>query len=218
MIDLHKFCAGERDPREYLRAPWRQGQWVYATNWHLVIRVPAAAMPDAVEGGPKHPNTAAMFAKHLESGDREFLPMPAIDAPTVCGYCGGKVKVWAVTCPDCEDGTFMHGDHEYDCKNCDGSDAGPGWLDSSNDNPEAVEKQCHHCDFNGYSLVGNGCQQLGPAHYANVYLWHFAQFPKCRICPGDPVPIPGFIEPAGRPAPAAFIFDGGQGLLMPTRP
>jgi hypothetical protein len=212
MIDLHKFCADERDSREYLRAPWRQGEWVYATNGHLVVRVPAAAMPDAVEGGPLHPNTAAMFAKHLESGDREFLPMPAIAEPDKCKHCGGKSVMWAAPCPDCEDGALWHGSHEYDCKNCHGSDAGPGWVDSSKDNPEAKEHHCGACDFRGYSLRINGSQQLGEAHYANVYLWHLAQLPKCRICPGDTA------EKGAQAGPAALIFDGGQALLMPTRP
>ena len=48
-VDLSRFCADANDPREYLRSPWKHGEWVYATNGHVCVRVPAASMPEVAE-------------------------------------------------------------------------------------------------------------------------------------------------------------------------
>ena len=42
MIDLMKFC-GKEDPREWLNAPFSLGDYTYATNGHLIVRVPRVA-------------------------------------------------------------------------------------------------------------------------------------------------------------------------------
>lgn len=45
-MNLQRFCASETDFKEHLRAPWLHGDWVYATNGHVCVRVPAASRPD----------------------------------------------------------------------------------------------------------------------------------------------------------------------------
>ena len=65
MIDLQRFCANESDPRPYLRAPFKRGSWVYATNGHVCVRVPAATMPAATECD-KAPPAHNLFKKHME--------------------------------------------------------------------------------------------------------------------------------------------------------
>ena len=37
---LRKFCADESDPRPQIRKPFTQGNYTYATNAHIIIRVP----------------------------------------------------------------------------------------------------------------------------------------------------------------------------------
>lgn len=214
-LDLQRFCADENDPREYLQKPWRDGGWVYATNGHLVLRIPDNGAPDTPERTDKHPAVPAMFRKYLEDRACEFLVMPSIPEPNKCTHCGGAGFVWAKNCPDCVDGEFTHGDYGYDCKNCMRSAAGPGKLDADKGDKGAKREPCAHCDFNGYPLNSNGGTQIGTAHYATVYLWTMAQLPECRVCPGDPARES---YDAPREAPAAFIFDGGQALLMPRRP
>jgi hypothetical protein len=213
-IDLHRYCATESDPREHLRAPWRDGSWVYATNGHLVIRVPAAGL-EAPERSDKHPDTAALFRKYIEDRPCDFLLMPPLAEPEKCSRCDGAGFVYAIACPDCTDGTFWHGDWQYDCQNCAGTAAGPGWVDAAKDAPRAQRRPCDHCDFNGYHVGHGGATQIGEAHYATVYLWELAKLPQCRICPGDPAYANR--QDGQRDAPAALIFDGGQALLMPRR-
>lgn len=215
-MDLQQFCATASDPREYLRKPWRSGQWVFCTNGHLALRVPASASPEAGEGERgKVPDLGAMFKKWLEDRDCEFLVMPPLPEVRKCGTCAGTGKVWAAPCSDCKDGTFTHGWHEYDCKNCDRSKAGPGWIDADQGHPAAQHLPCDSCGGVGYPLRQTAPVQLGAAHYDAVYLRMFADLPQCRVCPGAAARTTFDGPPE---APGLFLFDGGHGLLMPTRP
>lgn len=215
MIDLQRFCADQRDIRTYLHAPWCHDGWVYATNGHLVVRIPHDGGEYTAAIAGKHPDVAGMFRKYITERNCEFLVMPPIPEPAQCTHCDGTGWTWAKNCPDCVDGEFTHGDWEYDCKNCVGSVAGPGRLDAEKGDEGAKREPCAHCDFNGYPVLKNGGMDLGQSHYATVYLWHLAQLPQCRVCPGDPARSN---YDAPREIPGAFIFDGGQALLMPRRP
>ncbi len=212
-IDLQRFCANENDPREYLRAPWRDGGWVYATNGHLVVRIRDDGAESIPARSSRHPNAAAMFRKHIEDRSCEFMVMPPITEPDKCTHCGGAGFVSAIKCEDCVDGEFTHGDYEYTCKNCCGSAAGPGWADAYEKYPSAQRVPCAHCDFMGYSLNRNGATNIGGALYSTVYLWALSLLPQCRICPGDAAY--SCLGTGARETPAALIFDGGQALLMP---
>ena len=215
MLDLERFCADQNDPRSYLHKPWRDGGWVYATNGHLVVRIADNGARDTPERTDKHPNVREMFRKYIEDRACEFLVMPPIPEPKKCTHCDGTGFAWAKNCPDCVDGEFTHGDYDYDCKNCMGSVAGPGKLDARQGDKGAKREPCAYCDFHGYPLNSNGGTDIGAAQYATVYLWELAKLPQCRVCPGDPART-NYDDP--REAPGAFIFDGGQALLMPRRP
>ncbi len=216
-IDLKRFCANELDFREHLRAPWREGAWVYATNGHFIVRVAADAAPDAAARTDKHPDATGLFRKYLE--DRtglEFLVMPPIRALDKCLDCDGTGKVRAIKCPDCDEGEFRRGDHVYQCKNCEDSPAGAGWQyleDYEPDQPHQVMRACESCDGLGFSIKQHGGMQIGEASYAVVYLAMLAALPQIRVCPGDPCPK----HWTPQPIPAVFTFDGGHALLMPRR-
>lgn len=213
-INLQRFCATEADQREHLRKPWRVGKWVFATNGHFAVRVPASDYPDVDDGLPgKHPDVGAMFDKYLDG--REFLLMPPLPDVTDCSACGGQGWVFARKCGDCVDGEFTHGEWEYDCKNCQGSAAGPGWIKVDGDSNGAEKRICDMCDGLGKPLGSNGASQIGDAHYMNVYLHIFAALPQCRICPGSPA-RENYDAP--KEVPAVFLFDGGHGVLMPCWP
>lgn len=216
-IDLKRFCANETDFRDYLRAPWRDGKWVYATNGHFLVRVAADTVPDAAEATAKHPNAGSLFRKYLEDREGlEFLVMPPIPALDKCLECNGTGKVRAIKCPDCDEGEFEHGNYTYDCKNCEGSPAGPGWqfVDGIEpDQPHQVNRPCNACDGLGYSIKQHGGMKVGEASYAVVYLAMLAALPQIRVCPGEPCPE----HWTPNPIPAVFTFDGGHALLMPRR-
>ena len=109
-IDLTKFCAAD-DVRTYLRTPFSYGNYTYATNDHIIVRVDRR--PDAPEGNAKHlPQSSVEKALCL---DREsvFRRLPILAFPasetTECGHCHGSGHEH--DCPDCE----------CECEACDGS-------------------------------------------------------------------------------------------------
>lgn len=211
MIDLQRFCANELDEREYLHKPWKRGQWVYATNGHVCVRVPAEAMPDVGECD-KAPAAERLFMQYVEGRQCDFLLMPKIAAPMKCHGCNGRGAVMARKCPSCTDGTFDHYGHTYDCLNCADSMGGPGWIECEG-SADAVRRPCNWCSGLGADMSINGNFRLGDAGYSVVYLHWLAKLPQVRVCPGTPAHN---AEPKAD-IPAVFIFDGGHALLMPRR-
>ena len=210
MIDLQRFCANETDPREHLRAPWRDGQWTYATNGHVCVRVHASvtgpAPVDRIVG--KHPDTAALFAKWIDDRPGEFLVMPTLPAVQACRYCDGRGWHHAAKCPDCIDGEFKHGDHIYECQNCADEPVAAGWIDTGKQSDP--QKPCEHCIGRGFEMADF---EIGDQNWELGYLAWLAELPQLRVRThyeptedGDP------LKDA-----AAFVFDGGQALLMPKR-
>lgn len=214
-IDLKRFCANETDSRDYLRAPWRDGDWVYATNGHMALRVAASLFPEVTTKPEKAPDVGRLFRKHLEDRQGlEFLVMPPVPGLIQCFDCEGTGKVRAIKCPDCDEGTFKHGEWLYDCKNCDGSAAGAGWEELQGHvptQPHEVLRPCLSCDGIGFSIRQHGNMAIGESTYSVVYLAMFAGLPQVRICPGDPAPDALSLHVT----PAVFTFDGGHGILMP---
>lgn len=102
-IDLRPFCANKYEVRTGLHKPWRDGAWVYATNGHMVVRVPAniqdAPLRDSVTQ-PKNPPD--MFSKFLDGMEGEFLLMPPLPDDVVCTFCdGGGAADDGDECPEC---------------------------------------------------------------------------------------------------------------------
>jgi hypothetical protein len=209
-IDLQPFCATEADDREHLWKPWKDGDWVYATNGHIACRVPAANRPDITARPDKAPDAAAQFARAL-AREGNFLVMPPVPPLPKCLECDGTGRVRAIKCTDCKDGEFQHGHYTYECKNCENSAAGPGWEQLFDDahakQPHEVQRPCQPCDARGYVLKGKA-MLMGEALYSPAYLALFAALPQARIRPGDKADTPKAIA-------ALVLFDGGQGLVMP---
>ena len=211
-IDLQRYCANDSDYREHLRQPWRAGEWVYATNGHLAVRVPAASFPDARECAKAPVSIGDLFARAFDRKDPgDFRPMPKLQPLVMCSECKGRGRLHSIKCPDCDDGEFLHGRYSYDCKECKDNPAGPGRLECASGEEGATEAACPSCYGLGYQSWVNGAAKVGDAHYSAVYLHMLAELPQVAICPG---------EPAGtviRPTAAALSFDGGQAILMPYR-
>ena len=88
MIDLQSFCANPQlEMRLWMQAPFRTGKWVYATNGHYCVRVPATTEPEAT-GIPK--NTAALFDKAFADTAAEFHLLPSFPQAPTCEACGGS--------------------------------------------------------------------------------------------------------------------------------
>lgn len=212
-LDLSRFCANELDPREYLRQPWKRGEWVYATNGHIIVRVPADSMPDVGECQKAPSNVDAMYAARF-NGAAEFLLMPDLPALNECTACEGVGRIRATKCSHCSgEGGFFHFGIWYDCRNCEGDAAGDGWVSSLDfeESDNDVMRVCVKYDGLGHDMREHGVTQIGVGTYSPVYLHWIAALPQARVMPGNCAPnLKGTI-------PLAFIFDGGQGLLQPRK-
>lgn len=100
MIDLKKFCCTDGS-RAYLMTPFTIGEFTYATNGHIAVRVPALAeWPVAEKPGLMFEKAPELFAKDVT----EFKPLPSIEFPPIdeedeCSACDGR-------------------GHEHDCEDC----------------------------------------------------------------------------------------------------
>ena len=84
--DLQRFAAGEDETRIYISLPWSRGEFSYATNGHILVRVPRLA---DVDENPQAPDAEKLLA---ETKQTEFIPVPVCVMPpdVECIYCGGK--------------------------------------------------------------------------------------------------------------------------------
>lgn len=107
MIDLTPFC-GKDDDRWYLNAPFSEGEFTYATNGHILIRV---ARRDDITSEPEQMmnRCAKLFA--------EAAPTPPIAIPEIPPIVEGDC--------DCCNGAGSHerecGTGDYDCDDCAGT-------------------------------------------------------------------------------------------------
>lgn len=187
-INLQPFCADSSDPREYLHRPAVLDGHTVATNGHILIRVPGAE-PGAGETLPDW--TAAGMRKMFAEEYGQFRSLPEIPARVDCGACNGTGYVETDDCDDCDGhGEFRHGEHDYECKECDGTGkVGP--------------TQCRQRDCRDGEKIAT--VQIGTAKFQARYLRMIAALPNARISVRS---ITG---------PAAFVFDGGDGRVMPCR-
>ena len=192
---LQRFCGHPANEiRVWITAPWREGGHIYATNGHMLVRIPDDGR-DVAERGQNHPHVQRLFDG--VAGVDGFAPIPS-DLPqqSQCEACDGNGWHDGYRCGDCDGhGQFDHGNHNYDCKNCNAS----GQIEAEN--------ICSACGgFGSYGSVGDtGARTpVGDTGYQTRYLRFLATFPGMVLAPNG-----------GHGAP--FKFDGGEGIIMPMR-
>lgn len=188
---LNRFVANSSEPREYMRAPFTRGDWTYAMNGRIAVRVPKI---DGMEMLPdKHaPKLEGLFAPACFDACIALPPLPPLEQ---CRMCNGTGS--AFECPECDGkGEFEHGTHTYECRECDGSGqvAYGGGIDVA----------CRHCG--GTGVTRRKQMKVGGSHFDLFYLHLINGLPGAKFAPG-----------AGRMDMARFVFDGGEGILMPMR-
>jgi hypothetical protein len=103
-IDLMPFC--DHEPYRCLDAPFSQGEWTYATNGHIAVRVPRLAEIPERQGAPPI-DVEKVF---IDNAATTYEQLPWFDlSPSQCSQCGGLGR--RHKCPDCE----------CECALCDGS-------------------------------------------------------------------------------------------------
>lgn len=208
-IDLTPFC-GKGDVRTYLNAPFAIAGGTGASNGLILVWLAEEICGTLI--GPKE----AEFLGRLEQlivraksdwndADSQWVSVETIYTVThKCPHCDGTRLVSIAHCDDCDgEGSFWHGNHEYDCKNCEGAG-------------EAKEtgfgEPCDECEGTGKSGLREPCS-FGFAGQFDHDSWtvesalvsRLRKLPGCRIKRYDSRPSEGL----------TFVFDGGVGIVMP---
>ena len=87
--ELQCFCAAQDNVRYYLRTPWTRDGYTWATNGHILVRVPA--LTDVSENRFA-PSTLKLWNDVPEP--KEWFPVPACAMPELvpCNWCDGTGK------------------------------------------------------------------------------------------------------------------------------
>ncbi len=207
-IDLTKFV----DPnRVYLAEPFSRGAYSYATDGHILVRVPRiATIADGIgPTGKSLDDLVAVLDKPLPQLD----PLPAVSEPNFphrdCKSCGGSGRV--MKCKRC------HGAGEIECCEC-GNDQECPSCKGHGEKPctasEAGGEDCEDCG--GAGRIVDATRYTAIEIAPGLFLRHdilarVAALPCARIERGD-----GGGQRTGRPV--VIEFDGGTGLAMPCHP
>ncbi len=191
---LNNFCAKSKDdPRTYLYKPFLIGEYIYATNGHVAIRVKNdGSLPEVAEI-----DKVKTISNYFQSLSSDFIDIPSIPNPEPCKHCQGSGK-WneKIECDECDgDGEFIHGSHYYSCKECDGE----GKIETGN-----KVGICDSCEGSGHSRMQH--MQIGIASFAVRYIIKISALPGIKFC-----------KPIHQNDIATFVFDGGEGCIMPVR-
>jgi hypothetical protein len=108
-IDLNSFCElTDESPREELRQPFSRGDFTYATNGHIMVRVPRRI--DVSRDVVLKVDPETILAGINET---KFRPLPNVtlpdDSTVACPSCNGSKHEHR--CPDCK----------CKCEYCDGA-------------------------------------------------------------------------------------------------
>lgn len=192
---LAKFCKD--DPViSSMATPWSAGEYSCATNGHILCRIPRRGDIPERDDAPRIDSIFDIPAP------KEWFPLADIVLPAlvikevICSDCNG-VQGEDHVCPECDgrglvDFTNSYSDYEVDCKSCDG---------------EGKIHKCEKCNGTGKVVIENlQPVQVGSSHFQLRYLLLLKDLPNCKIGPA----APSLSLQAAR-----FVFDGGEGLLMP---
>src|SRR5271166_6020370 len=108
--DLTKFVSTDVG-RARMARPWSRGEFTYATNGHIMVRIPRLAeVPERSDGPDVESKVMPLLADQTETA-----PLPAYELPKVdkdeCLTCNGRGLIHG--CPDCK----------CKCYDCDGTGA-----------------------------------------------------------------------------------------------
>ncbi len=203
---LQSFCAAGHEPREWMKHPFRVDEWAYATNGHWIARMHAPGLGKLPAHTAKHlQHIGAMF---MEAPFHLLQPMPHFDCPP-CAACGGSGLARWVTCTHCRGKGYNGKRQACGCLHCYG--AGKVAHAATAEDPAA--HACWDCSGTGFErLPGIAAGDLRAQHqgarFQSAYLATLSRLPGIHFA----------AAPNGELTPAAFRFQGGEGLLMPCQP
>lgn len=189
--DLDLFCD-PFDETEMCNKPFSRGEYTYATNGHIIVRI------CKVEGFDKDPELDLSFMDFAPSHDGKWHALPEYKEPSTvrCGDCKGSG--FSTECPDCEgegEVCFEVGCHEYEatCKEC----CGQGFVSGG-------YSPCHNCNGTGTAYT-EGCNPTVNIYGVKLNLRSINKMetlPNLRLF----LPLKNHM--------VCFMFDGGVGVIM----
>lgn len=189
---LNQFLSKGEDPAG-LHNLFSDREYVYATNRHIAVRVPASHFPGVHHQNEKLPKIKEVFA----GCEALTYTPPDIQLPpdVTCSLCHGLGKVWE--CDHCEGhGEFTHLGFEYDCKNCAGTGGIAGLY------LEEGMVYCHLCDGFGSAFQA---VKVRNSSFNRKYLALILSIDGMKLCVKD------------AESPTFFSFPDGYGAIMPVR-
>ncbi len=207
-VDLQQFCRTMNIGKAIdLTQPWSSGEYTYASNGHIMVRVPRR------EDVPDRSN--APQVQHIWDGipvgreKAKTLPKVPDFGEKACENCEGSGRI--VICSECNGEGVQECDmgHEHDCEECGGD--GELRFRDGKDSPSSAHS-CEDCEGRGTVLdtVSGRETPVLIGEDACVALGYLVQISK----------LPGVVwAPSGvnSDAPIPFWFEGGEGLLMGMR-
>lgn len=210
MNDLLPFCSRERH-RSNLSYPFVIGDFTYATNGHVAVRVPGEHGVPATEKAPR--SIIGMFE---EAEARSFRPFVPVEAPQivrdVCADCRGRG--FTTQCAVCEgEGEHTCDDDRCGCTHECGNCSGRGVLPAKDGDSGALS--CDGCSGDGRLEDRRGVD-LGEKLSLQ---WHLLQ--RVQKLPG-PIEWAPLLEAAlegsfTNYAATAFRGPGWIALILPRR-
>lgn len=190
------------DPRPEFNAPWELDGMAYASNRHWCVRIPSTdlgKLPAYVKG--QHPDARPSF--DAAPFDR-LAPMQDFSRPTPCLDCAGLGKVLSIPCRCCDRKPAAAPHSRFECDACQGTGLEP--VPYQANTPYQTDR-CPDCSGTSWAFIGRAQVMYGNQWFKPGYLQVISQLPGVLFanCP-DPQ------------KPAAFAWDGGQGVLMPCHP
>lgn len=107
---LQRFVAHKSELRDWLHQPFKIGEWVYATDGHIIVRVPAAGQ-ESLDGAPIPVDITGLFGSAHDAAQRARtikVGLPALPEAQPCFACGGSAS------------TYLR-DDQQECFQCDGT-------------------------------------------------------------------------------------------------
>lgn len=201
-FNIQDFCATSHSNENFLR-PFAYHGNLYATNGHIMVRIPAGAGVVDTEHSLVAPAEKMFANANFDAGMEPLPDYPAMELPS-CEGCGGSGKGKPLEeCRECRGEGFVEWDtdfHTYDadCKGCDG-EGEVGIVGGA-------DVTCKRCN-------GSGTEMDVPVMFGATAI-NYRYLKLMETLPGLLVGL----SVSKFPDAIQFKFDGGAGLVMPISP